>query len=63
MRTMSVRTQCPHCNSSRIESLDAILRSADADYFRCLACKRLWSVDKGVAGPPRPEPLATSTKH
>ena len=48
----SARTQCPQCSSFRVETLDALLRSPDVDYFHCMDCKRMWNVAKGTDGPP-----------
>ena len=50
----SARTQCPQCSSFRVETLDALLRSRDVDYFHCMDCKRMWNVPKGKDGPPDP---------
>jgi len=47
---------CPHCDSARIEQmLDRTYESqATNTWYQCKNCRRMWSLPKLPAPPPRP---------
>jgi hypothetical protein len=50
---MPVQKICPHCDSPRVQPMDApAYDGSTVMWYQCQACRRMWSLEK----PPAPAP-------